>query len=551
MPLRSPVLRRVDEYFVRTAPLEWRARVHLFLIFSLVVASGALFLLGSVYPVSHAHVPTMGEIRNVMLVLYGAGGCVLAKWALRLHRTPLHEQRIRTHVRLGVAYAACILSVLVNPLAFLVPTVTRIANLYPDLQNEADYEFHNRFHFWTVCGYPATTEHVQANRDRVERALADYGLTRKHEWSSCYSSEFYTLVWSDSRKPVHELRDRISSVWQAKRFRDARTGSYASFTAPLRLVPLSLVLALMLVLATYPRGALHRRLSSYDPDMRWSGARLPAPSFLRRLDDNLISHRPLLWAAGAHRLAYFASLGTGIAIVMFILVGTAVAGSVRALWDVLQNDAWRQVAFAGTMMGGVLLSLVWIGLQRNTPLRALTLRGNFAAIGVQLLGLVIGPLLSCAMIVLIDGFAEVLALQILITIPILWILTSLAYVAKYQTLGRAFLLLVLAFTLLWVAVSLLKLSITVIFVGWVLLAMQLTWRQRARKLERIDAALASVHILLVPWVLYGLAAFIENKWLGSEGAVILALLAISPLYLLLVTPGIRTLVRGRYWPEPA
>jgi hypothetical protein len=294
------ILRRWDRWLLTNAPLIWRSRLLYFVVFSALIANALLFGLGALLPVSRGNVPTLSTMAMRVASIYAIGGLALVYWAYVQYRIPLHERRARTYSALGLIYTACIFIVLINPLAFLVPAVRRIAEVVPDAEFAEELAFHEAHHFWQ-CG--ETEASIDANRPRLLAALI--------AWNVGHEIGPYDIGTLDcgvdvaaSRGVIDNLTARLDAVKAAKEFRAGWNGPLAIY---LRRIPLlALVSALAgsaLLIALVPAAAWRRRLlpESVPLPLR---VRMPRPGWLHRLDRVLLSKHPLLWSLRLHTFGF-------------------------------------------------------------------------------------------------------------------------------------------------------------------------------------------------------------------------------------------------------
>ncbi len=441
--LTPPALWRLDRFLVTQYPLVWRTRILFFVFGSAVVANGALLWAGSVYPVAADGLPSLGDVANIMTVLYGIGAVVLLLWGYLQYRSPLHELSLRRYGLLTALYAACIFSVLVNPVFFVVPLVNRMADVVTDGQFRADFAFHEANGFW-VCS-PNLTEPFAERREEIVTALARYGVESEFGYSSeslgrdgyfCGDDErvpMPSLMTSgDNPQPIWSLRETLESIREARAFANDGAGAYAHHVHHLpRYVFLSLALGALLTLLVSQENVWRRTFDPYGN--RFSLPRLvpPLPRFMQRLDDHLVANRPLLWSTRAHTFAYFtATFGIVLIVALLGLVGAFVEDPselVQAMMDNVGQVAGLVLLLA---VGGI-LSGAWAVYQRRIDLRFRSVSDNQRALLLYLLITSVLPLMAVAVMALAFPDPSDLAAFAIFFLTGSWFATSIVYVAKH------------------------------------------------------------------------------------------------------------------------
>jgi len=221
-----------------------RTRVHYFVWFSLILGNPLLFALGWVYPVSRTSVPTAATLDTLVTTLQLLGALLLALWALGQIRTPLPALRARDYLVTGGLYAACILMILLNSLAFAWPLAYRIADVMLDQAFAAEYGFHSQYNFW--CCHPDIGEVlVDCHRRNIEDSLRRYGLDDYFyvdTWPNKWCDDKTHCLVHDRETPL-SLGGILRSIEHAKQFRDLDGLYYERYVLS---IPQYLVISLLL-----------------------------------------------------------------------------------------------------------------------------------------------------------------------------------------------------------------------------------------------------------------------------------------------------------------
>jgi hypothetical protein len=542
-------------------PLVWRSRVLFFLVGSALLANALLIAAGMAYPVGAERLPHIGDVTNMGSVLYGTAWVVIGSWAYDQVRWRLHELRPRGYAALTVVYAACILSVLLNPSAFAVPLVTRMADAVPDEAFREELAFHAAHNFW-VCDTGLSEATMEANRERITASLRRYGLAsrisfdassltgRGDSWCEAGPMPSVLSQRSDGRWSPVRLADAMESLQAAKAFRVGRGGPYAHYVEHLpRYAILSVFLGMLLTVLVTQRTTWRRLLDPYGN--RWSlpRVRFPVPAAVHRIDDWLLVRRPLAWATRVHVFTFMA-----------LAYGALVVGAIVGVLGLLVEEPLELIDTAAESFGDVaglmlfmgiggLLAAGWAAYQWRVRLPVARLWPNQAAMALFLLATSVMPLIALAVVLWRLGGGENAWILGILLLWGSWFVTGVAFAAKHAP-GWMVAVAVLLAVAVVAGLALLEVqSFGPIVVAWLVFgALLLPLRSRAARPGVVLAA--TLHLMLAAVVCGFLAAWVFNDLNESYAITIgVAVPASFLIFGVFTAPATRILLRHRFWPR--
>ena len=143
MKLRVPnFLNRIDLYLLTHYPNVWATRVHYFVFYSLICGNLLMFLLGYLYPISMANIPSYNNIVGIIDLLLLSGFLVIIYWVYLQIRDAKPMFTLRQIVGTFVIYMLCLVSIVINTLVFGSIIEERIVRLTEKNQLLEDYQYY-------------------------------------------------------------------------------------------------------------------------------------------------------------------------------------------------------------------------------------------------------------------------------------------------------------------------------------------------------------------------------------------------------------------------
>ena len=401
----------------------------------------------------------------------------------------------------------------------------------------------------------------------IATALAHYGVASDFGYSSessgrdgyfCGGDErapMPSLMTSgDNPRPISGLRETLESIWEARAFKKERTGTYAHHVHHIpRYAFLSLLLGALLTILVCQENVWRRTFDPY-------GNRFSLPRFMQRLDDHLVTNRPLLWSTRAHTFAYFAAtFGIVLIVALLGLVGAFVEDP-SELVDAMMDEVGDIAGLFLLLAVGGILSGAWAVYQRRIDLRFRKVSDNQRALLLYLLITSVLPLMAVAvMAVAFPDPSELAAFAIFFLVGS-WFVTSIVYVAKHTGARDVVLSLlasvgVMAWILIVAAVveddELTNASVAALVLAWLILGAFLRTRRRKR-VGYASRLAAATFIMLVPtaffWGLF-LITVLNPTGLSEDSIIVLSLPLIIPIFAFMTIPATRVLLKYRFWPR--
>jgi len=300
------------------------------------------------------------------------------------------ERHPRQYLAVGLLYAACIFSIIINPMSFIVPVVHRIAAVTPDEEFAQEYAFHAQYNFW-CCSPLLTRQLVTENQEQLGHTLEKYGFTKKFTFADegrntqdepLCTSPMGCVIFTTAagRRTASLFGDRLRSIQAAKDYREAKGNYYGQYMQGIsRQVLMSLFLGGLLLLLIYPRYAWHRRLSPYIERFSLPDLRLPQPAFLRRFDYYLLTNKPWLWSIRIHTFLFNTLVyGSLISIIIVISIEKFFL-EVSNILNSLSKEATLYDFFL-VLFTGIIPSSIWASYQSKIMMKTKNLFENQATI---------------------------------------------------------------------------------------------------------------------------------------------------------------------------
>lgn len=143
MKLRVPnFLNRIDLYLLTHYPNVWATRVHYFVFYSLICGNLLMFLLGYLYPISMANIPSYNNIVGIIDLLLLSGFLVIIYWVYLQIRDAKPMFTLKQIVGTFVIYMLCLVSIVINTLVFGRIIEEKIVRLTEKNQLFEDYLYY-------------------------------------------------------------------------------------------------------------------------------------------------------------------------------------------------------------------------------------------------------------------------------------------------------------------------------------------------------------------------------------------------------------------------
>ena len=561
---------QLDRYLLLHYPIIWRTKVHFFIWFSLILGYGLLFGLGEWLPLQTTNLPTLQQVDIGVAVLRLLGVMVLAWWGYTQFRSPMMESHARQLLLTGLIYFLCFFSVMINPLALVVPVVHRIAQLMPDAEFQQEYALHEKNHFW-CCDKGVTKENAEINRQAIVDTLVKYGFTASFEFypqnavmpdgpycrlnSDDYAGRYRPCLGFRSTNGVYApllFRDRLFSLHEAKLMGSSQGAYYKNYieTVP-TWVMISAAWAGALLLAVYPASARHRRFDRQSSRPWLPKFRLPQPSALHRLDKFLRIHHPMVWSTRLHSFLLNAIVYGGLVIL-------ATVGLWRLLYpDILLFNAIKDSYSIKSVLALFFLvpftSVGWVVQQTKIPINITAISANRKALLLYSLAPTIFPslLIACLFIFGQIKSEDAVALWGICSIVCMFI-AGVVFLQKHIKRTRDIFLAVFFSQFIFVASLFLnkynQISVYAWILSWMIIAGLFAWTTK-KKVSTLSVVSAACYLLSITFTIIIIIIFIPNKYIENTKILLGIDLLIFPFFLWAATPAIRILIRHHYWPK--